>query len=71
MKNNITIVIYQGVVEAVYCTDPSAVTVTVLDRDIATAAIEHLETPEPYEAMPPLQLHEMRQRCYRHHAGVS
>ena len=52
---NITIVIYQGVVEAVYCTDPSAVTVTVLDRDIATAAIQHLEKPEPYEAMPTAQ----------------
>ena len=52
---NITIVIYRGMVEAVYCNDPSAVTVTVLDRDIETAAIEHLEMPEPYEAMPTAQ----------------
>ena len=64
---NITIVIYRGMVEAVYCNDPSAVTVTVMDRDIAgtqpddtrmsgdSAAIEHWEMPEPYEAMPTAQ----------------
>ena len=52
---NITIVIYKGMVEAVYCNNPTSVTVTVMDKDFEGPDIEQWDIPEPYEAMPTAQ----------------